>query len=105
MRKSIFIFLLCVLLFKGVEAQKTSSAYYLKKSGQLTLAKDSADYLLVISPPEAGTGKNLFIVKEYYPNGKIRMITGSNTGTFPLELQGAYITFFENGHKKEFKSF
>jgi TonB family protein len=105
MAKFVFIFLTFALFFKEVKAQNGSSAYYVKKSGQLTSAKDSADYILVISLPDTSIDKNLFIVKEYYPNGKIRMITGSNTGSFPLELQGSSVTFFENGHKKEFKSF
>ena len=105
MTKSVLIFILCLLAFKGTFAQKNATVYYLKRSGNLVSTKDSADFFLVIQLPDTSVDKNLFIVKEYYRTGKIRLITGSETNTFPLKLQGSYITFFPNGHKMSINNF
>ena len=59
-----------------------------------------------ILPPDTAVDKQLFIVKGYYPNGKIKMIAGSSlTHSLPLKLQGNYIDFFPNGHKMRITNF
>ncbi len=104
MIKHLLTLILSLLMF-GAYAQKGTTIYYLTKTGQVVSTKDQADFFLEILPPDTSIDKSLFIVKEFYPNGKIGLIAGSLTNTLPLRLQGSYIAFFANGHKKDIKNF
>ena len=101
------IFLLTISLFLCREAfaQKDTSVYYLKNSGKAVSSKDSADFFLVILPPDISVDKNLFIVKEYYKNGKVRLMGNSRTNGLNLKFEGAQICFFPNGHKMRISSY
>ncbi len=74
--------------------------YYLKNSGKLVATKDSADYSMVAFPPDTNVDKSLFVVCEYYKNGKPRLITKSKTNDLNLKYYGQFISFFSNGRKK-----
>ena len=63
-----------VVMINAASAQKDTSLYYLTNSGKVVSTKDSADFFLLILPPDTSVDKNLFVVKEYYSNGKIRVI-------------------------------
>jgi TonB family protein len=104
MIKHLLTLILSLLMF-GAYAQKGTTVYYLTKTGRVVSSKEQADFCLMILPPDTSVDKHLFIVKEFYPNGKIGLITGSLTNALPLRLQGSYIAFFANGHKKDIKSF
>ncbi|MCR8556316.1 hypothetical protein KXD93_01605 [Mucilaginibacter sp. BJC16-A38] len=55
------------LVFAGaVNAQSGGLIYYLKNSGKLVASKDSADYSMVVLPPDTSVDKNLYLVREYY---------------------------------------
>jgi TonB family protein len=97
MIKSIF-FLGLSLLFFAADAQKNDKeVYYVMHSGALATSTANADFMLVISPPDSAAGNKLFVVREFYPNGKIRLIGSSSTKTYEnLKLQGVQITFFPN---------
>jgi antitoxin component YwqK of YwqJK toxin-antitoxin module len=116
MTKSIFFITFCILLSKGMFAQKDTATYYIKKSGYIVSTKDSADFLLTISAPDTNVDKDLYIVKEYYPNRKIRFTSTSRTNKlkaidpkypsyFKPILQGACISFFPNGHKMKIENY
>jgi TonB family protein len=101
------IFILSFLLFEGVSAQKANTlVYYLKNSGKFVSTKDSADFILAILPPDSVVDKKLYIIKEFYPNGKLGLIGNSKTNTVTnLKFQGVQITYFPNGHKSSVKNF
>ena len=105
MVRYIFVLFFCLLLFKAADAQKDTKLYYLKNSGKLVSTKDSADFLLAILPPDTGVDKNLFIVKEFYSDGKIRLIGNSTTSSINLKFKGSQITFFPNGRKMRIRNF
>jgi len=101
MLKSLFLFILCLFVIDAAFAQKRdTTVYYLNTAGKVVSTKDSADYFLVILPPDTSVDKSLFVVNEYYPNGRIKLITGSKTNNLDLKFQGSYIGYFPNGHKK-----
>ncbi len=82
----LFLFIVGLFAVNVAFAQEDSSVYYLKTSGQLVSTKDSADYYLLISSPDANVNKDLFIVKEYYPNGKIRYTSTSKNQQIATDL-------------------
>jgi TonB family protein len=94
------------LFFKTAVSQKRDTAvYYVKNSGMLVSTKDSADYFLVVLPPDTTVDKNLFIIKSFYPNGKLKFMTGASTNILPLKFQGTYIEFYPSGHKRFIKNY
>jgi TonB family protein len=103
----LFVFILCFLLLETARAQKKNTLiYYLKNSGKFVSTKDSADFILAISPPDTSVDKKLYIVKEFYLNGKLGLIGNSKTNTITnLKFQGVQITYFPNGHKSSVKNF
>ncbi|MGZ3946417.1 MAG: TonB family protein [Mucilaginibacter sp.] len=104
MRKTTIILLLHLFCFTAVNAQNGGLIYYLKNSGKL-VSKDSADYSMVVLPPDSSVDKNLYVVYEYYPNGKVRLVTNSNTNDINLLYQGNFIAYFANGRKKQTGAF
>ncbi len=96
MKKYLLLFILGLFAFNAAFAQKDTAVYYLKNSGKVVSTKDSADFFLVILPPDTSVDKKLFIVKEYYSNGKIGLIGNSITNSLEdLKVPGALRwTFF-----------
>ncbi|MDB5086689.1 MAG: TonB family C-terminal protein [Mucilaginibacter sp.] len=105
MPKHIFTLIFCLFIFTGSFAQKGGLIYYLKNSGKQVSTKDRADYSMVVLPPDTSIDKNLYVVYEYYPNGKIRLLTNSKTRDINLLYQGGYIAYYPNGKKKGMGSF
>lgn len=115
-KPALFIFV-SFLFFQTVSAQKTAASfYYLQNNGRVLSTIVGADFLLEILPPDTSVDKNLFVVKEYYPDGKIRYISNSKTRKLTVidpkfpdfykpVLQGACISFFPNGHKMKIENF
>lgn len=99
MRKSILLIFLSFMFTGGVYAQSGRIVYYFKNSGKLVASRDSADYSMVVSSPDTSVDKTLYIVYEYDKQGKIILATGSKTNDINLRYEGAYITYFKNGHK------
>jgi hypothetical protein len=68
MFKPVLIFVICLLLFKATNAQKSPNAFYLTNAGLLT-SKDSADYILMILPPDKSISKTLYSIRVKFPDG------------------------------------
>ena len=103
--KTVSILILNLFLSAVVHAQKSGLIYYLKNSGKQVSKKDNADYSMVVLPPDTSIDKNLYVVYEYYPNGKIRLLTNSKTTDINLLYEGGYIAYYPNGKKKGMGSF
>ncbi len=100
MIKYLFLFILGLFVFNNAFAQRDTAVYYLNNSGRVVSTKDSADFFLVILPPDTSIDAKLFVVKEFYPNGKLKLIGGSKGNSLKnLKFQGSYIAFYPNGHK------
>jgi len=99
-----FLLVLCSMFFSTVVAQKSPQVFYLKKSG-VPVEKEKADYILAIFPPDTSIDKHLFRVKEYYLNGKIRLMTASQTDNINLKFQGSCITFFPDGQRMRISNY
>ncbi|TSD64789.1 TonB family protein [Inquilinus sp. KBS0705] len=85
-------FLFCVL---ACFAQADKITYY-KNSGRQVTIPDSADFIRVVSAPDAGS--KLTYVKEFYKNGKPKFV-GTATGFEFFSLEGPAVSYFENGHR------
>jgi TonB family protein len=106
MLKPALIIVLSLFILKTAFAQKKDTVvYYLNDTGRPVESKANADYFLIILPPDTSVDKNLFIVKEYYKNGKIRLIGNSKTNDLNLQFEGSQIAFFPNGHKMRITNF
>ncbi len=90
--------MLSFLSFTAIYAQG-SLTYYLKNSGKRVMAKDSADYWMVVKPPDTA-GKYPYSVYEYGRDGKVRLKTNANTNDLNLKYQGRYTAYFPNGKTK-----
>ena len=100
MPKFLLALIFGLFLYTTANAQKGGLMYYLKNSGKVVSVKDSADYSMVVLPPENSIDKNLYVVYEYYKNGKVRLITNSKTNDINLKYEGRYMAYFPNGKKK-----
>jgi TonB family protein len=103
----LLLFMMMAFFVNLAVAQKSdTSLYYLTKSGVVVSTKDSADFFLFILPPDSSVDKNLFIVKEYYANGKIRVIGNSTTKTLQnIQFEGSQLVYFPNGRKMRITRF
>jgi TonB family protein len=100
MTKPIISLILSLVLYLSSYAQQGGLIYYLKNNGKLVSNKDSADYSMVVLPPDTSVDKNLYVVYEYDKSGNIRLLTGSKTKDFDLQYQGGYTKYYPNGRKK-----
>jgi len=104
--KTTFIALFFFLLFnKNAFAQKDTATYYLTASGKQVPTKEEGELFIKICPPEPGGNPKLFVVDGYYNNGSKLFHTYSLTSTFPLRLQGNYVTYAKNGNKMSQRNF
>ena len=105
MRKTILTIIYAVLV-TGVFAQKNDTViYYLENSGKLLPTMYGADFKLVVSPPDLAVNKKLFVVNEYYSDGKLRLTGFSENKEANLIFQGIQTTFFRNGNKMKVRNF
>ncbi|GAC1301094.1 MAG: hypothetical protein NVSMB24_03270 [Mucilaginibacter sp.] len=107
MVKPILILGLVLLFFNAASAQKRDTAvYYLTNTGKVVSKKEDADLFLFILSPDTTVDKKLYIVQEFYSNGKRALVGNSSTNELDnLKFQGAQITFFPNGHKAFIKNY
>jgi TonB family protein len=105
--KQICLLILVLFLTFDAKAQKDTLACYMRNSGEITKSKDSADYVLIFLPPDTTIDKNLFVVKQLSMNGKPKLFATSKIRSVDYKngLQGAYVEFFPNGHKKCVRSY
>jgi len=105
MIKPLLASFITLLLFTNAEAQKGGIIYYLTNSGKLVSTKDSADYSMVVSPPDSSIDKTMYVVREYDKNGKVRLVTGSKTNDVNLQYFGRYVAYYPTGRKKSTGTF
>ncbi|MCO5947715.1 TonB family protein [Mucilaginibacter flavidus] len=105
MTKPIISLILTLVLYLPSYAQQSGLIYYLKNNGTLVSAKDSADYSMVVFPPDTSADKNLYLVREYYKDGKLKLVTTSKTNDLNLKYQGAYVSYFSSGRKMRIGTF
>jgi len=86
------------------ELLKQSAIYYFNKSGQIVVLKDSADYIRVISPPDS-TDLNLFVVRDFYLNGKPKLVGKSLIPNYYLKRQGMFIEYYPNGRRRRIENY
>ncbi len=97
--KYFYLIAACLLFFINTAfAQKDSTIYYVKKPGKIVKSIDSADYSIMILPPDKKIGK-LYRIKEYYANGKLKLMGNSSTDNMPFIYQGTVIMYFPGGRK------
>ncbi|HVW97590.1 MAG TPA: TonB family protein [Mucilaginibacter sp.] len=99
MNKYLLTLLLVFSSFFIAHSQDRSLIYYLKNTGQLVSTKDSADYWMIVSPPDSSADDHLYIVREYNKDGKIRLQTTSKTNDLNLTYDGKYIAYYPDGRK------
>ena len=117
MSKRIFLTLIIAIVFKlSASAQKIDTiVYYLKSFRAVDWPsfndvvpvnnKDSADFYRVILPPDTTTDRSLFIVNDFYKNGKPRMVGKTKDRDYRVNLNGACIRFFPNGRRKSVENY
>ena len=105
MKLKYLMFFVLFLSANGVFAQKDTSTYYLTSTGKQVSSKDQGDFYVKISPPEPGGDPKLFVVEGYYNNDIKLFHAYSISSSFPLKLQGHYITYFKNGFKMSERNF
>jgi TonB family protein len=105
MWKAILIFIFGLLIFQTAHAQKDTVLYYMKNNYQLA-KKDSARFVLFILPPDTVDGKHVYPVKEFYTNGKTKLIGYSSTNAYnDLIMEGSCMSFFSNGARQNISNY
>jgi TonB family protein len=97
MTKSSFLLLTILCICTGTFAQK-QNVYLIKDNGQYVDLRDSADYIRLVQEPDQGSA--LFIIKEYYKDGKLKSMGLSKRIDPPL-YEGLYRSMYNNGNKKQ----
>lgn len=88
----------CFLLCLHVSAQKQNT-YFLKNDGDYLKTSEGADFMRIVQEPEKGL--DLYPTKEFYMSGGKKSYGYSSRIDPPL-YEGQFISFFENGRKKQF---
>jgi TonB family protein len=96
----VFKLFFLIFLFQTAHAQKDTVVTYFKNSGKVVYAKDSADFIRMVLPPDSNVDKNLYRMYDFYPNGKHKAVATSVTGPKELTFDGTYISYFPNGSRK-----
>ena len=96
--KAFILTFLCFAVPLAIFAQKKQNVYFLKNNGKEVNIKDSADFIRVISEPDSG--ETLFNIKEFYTNGKVKLISKTSKAD-KKQLEGQAVSFFPNGKRQD----
>jgi antitoxin component YwqK of YwqJK toxin-antitoxin module len=97
------LLLLYITFTLNLQAQKKQNIYYVNASEKFVADLDSALYIRIIQEPDSGS--NLYSLKEFYKNKKIKRV-GMVFKFEPIPFfEGSVISFFENGKKKSIENF
>jgi antitoxin component YwqK of YwqJK toxin-antitoxin module len=111
MKKTVVIFLLGLMCFQTVKAQKRDTVLlYMTNHDEIVQTKDSADYLLqIIMPPDMNNGVKINSVKEFYLDGNQKLIGTAiiivNDRVADLKFVGPRIDYYLNGRKKSITNY
>lgn len=97
MKKSNFLILFLLCTYTGLFAQK-QNVYFIKDDGQYVEVKDSADFIRVVQEPDKGS--ELFMIRQYYPDGKLKSV-GLSMKIDPPVYDGMYRELYKNGSRKQ----
>jgi antitoxin component YwqK of YwqJK toxin-antitoxin module len=97
-----YLLVILVSLFTISAFAQKQNVYFLKDSGKEVSTRDSADFTRIISEPDSGT--NLFNIKEYYSNGKIKLV-GKTSASYASILNGSCVSFYTTGKRQQMASY
>ncbi len=83
-------------------AQKKQNVYFLKNDGRYVDAKDSADFIRIVSEPDSGT--QLYNITEFYKSG-IRKLAAKSLTIDPPKFEGMSISNYETGNRRSIKNY
>jgi TonB family protein len=99
MKKLVFLLVFgCTLVCLKASAQRQNT-YFLKNNGDFVSRIDSADFIRVVQEPAKKS--TLFPTNEFYTNGHKKSY-GYSLNIDPITYEGQYISFYDNGAKKQF---
>jgi TonB family protein len=67
--------------------------------------KADADFVRMVTMPDSNIDKTLYQVYDYYLNGNPKLRGSSTTGTFRIQLEGSFIEYYPDGHKKRIAAY
>jgi len=103
-----------LLSFLSAKAQKRDTlTFYMRHywydslnfSNVKVKSKDSAEFYRLILPPDTNVDKTLFIVNDYYKNGKLLMVGKSSSKESYLHAEGPFIVYYPNGQQRSVKKY
>ena len=98
----LFICYSCVVFAQQNQTTKILAVSFIKKDGGYTHARDSAEYIRIISEPDSGS--TLFNASELYRNGKQKFLGKSSKRNY-LSPEGQCITYYPSGIKKSVQNY
>ena len=104
MKKTVFIFLLGLMVWQYALAQKPDTTFlFVKNNGKIMANKNGADYYMIVVPSiDKGTDLKIREVQQFYLNG-IHKLSGTAYLKVPfytidLKFVGLCCTYFPNGN-------
>jgi TonB family protein len=94
MKKTIFSFALLFLAFP-LMAQNKKNISFFKENGVQVSTQDSTTYIRIIE--KSDSSKNSFVLKEFYPNGKLKTLGNISSFEPTLKYEGNLATYRLNG--------
>ena len=86
---------------QSAKAQKQDTLLYYMKGTSIVSTLDSADYIVKISPPDSSSGQRQYVIKEFYKNGKLKLIGASLSSSITKpKWEGTLVMFYQNGNKQ-----
>jgi len=98
MKIKILLAIICCFLYINTTIAQRGNTYYLKNSGVEVPTKDSADFIRIVTEPDAKS--TLYNINEFYKNGKTKLI-GKTIKLDPIVLDGECTTYFPSGKKQQ----
>ncbi len=98
LRKTFLIILISTIAFLNAKAQDEKLIYYMNSNDVPVKEKDGADYIRAILPPNAHIDTALFVVKDFYKDGKPKMVGLSIVKSYRVKLEGSCFSYYPNGN-------
>jgi TonB family protein len=103
-KKILFLFV-GLIVFQAVHAERDTLLYCMKNKYELA-KKDSAHFFLFIMPADSVNGKYVYPIKEFYPNGKPKLMGYSSSRVYNnLIMVETCMEYFSNGAKKSIANY